>query len=64
MIWDTSAGTFIVDDERATAEGWRSELRGATVVWVRDFPADDEAEVQRERDERDAELAKEYGELR
>jgi len=62
MVWDTAAGTFIVDDERAAAEGWRSELRGTTVAWVKEWPRE-AGEAQRERDERDAELAKQYGEL-
>ena len=38
MIWDTSAGTFIVDDEKAEAQGWRTQVDAAGgVSWVKEF---------------------------
>lgn len=38
MVWDTAAGTFIVDVDQADLEGWYTRvLRDGRVIWVKDF---------------------------
>jgi hypothetical protein len=45
MVWDTSAGTFIVNEDQAEVEGWRAEvLPTGTVRWVKDFSPTTERE--------------------